>query len=67
MLDELASNPWSAPLLHKRFGESIRFKLWNTTEQLDAVSEMQGWREMRLFNSGGVKYGSDAVRPSFLS
>lgn len=42
MLDELASNPWSAPLLHKRFGESIRFKLWNTTEQLDAVSEMQG-------------------------
>lgn len=67
MLEELASNPWSAPLLHTRFEESIRFKLWNTTEQLDAVSEMEGWREMRLFNSGGVKYGSDAVRSSLFS
>lgn len=58
MLRELSANPWSSPLLHRRFDDSIKFKLWNTTEQLDAVSEMKGWREMRLFNSGGVKYGA---------
>ena len=58
MYKELGENPWSGPLLHPRFEESIKFKLWNTTEQLDAVSEMEGWREMRLFNSGGVKYGA---------
>ncbi|GAA5869166.1 hypothetical protein JCM8547_005158 [Rhodosporidiobolus lusitaniae] len=58
MRDDLARNPWSAPLLHDRFKDVVRFRLWNTTEQLDGVSEMKGWREMRLFNSGGVKYGS---------
>ena len=58
MYKELGENPWSGPLLHRRFEDSIKFKLWNTTEQLDAVSEMEGWREMRLFNSGGVKYGA---------
>jgi WD repeat and SOF domain-containing protein 1 len=57
MMKGLAENPWSKPLLHTRFQESIKFKLWNTTEQLDSVTEMEGWREMRLFNSGGVKYG----------
>lgn len=57
MRQDLAKNPWSAPLLHKRFKESVKFRLWNTTEQLDGVEEMKGWREMRLFNSGGVKYG----------
>lgn len=61
MTNELANNPWSAPLLHPRFKESIKFKLWNTTEQLDAIPEMFGWRDMRLFNSGGVKYGSAPV------
>ncbi|GAA5884381.1 hypothetical protein JCM6882_002251 [Rhodosporidiobolus microsporus] len=58
MRDDLAKNPWSAPLLHPRFRETVRFRLWNTTEQLDGVSEMEGWRNMRLFNSGGVKYGT---------
>ncbi|GAA5943384.1 uncharacterized protein JCM15063_002932 [Sporobolomyces koalae] len=58
MRTDLAKNPWSAPLLHRRFKDTIKFRLWNTTEQLDGVQEMQGWREMRLFNSGGVKYGS---------
>ncbi|KAK4047660.1 hypothetical protein OIO90_006089 [Microbotryomycetes sp. JL221] len=57
MMKDLSNNPWSAPLLHQRFKDSIKFKLWNTTEQLDGVSEMKGWREMALFNSGGVKYG----------
>lgn len=65
MYSELSANPWSSPLLHRRFSDSVKFKLWNTTEQLDAVSEMKGWREMRLFNSGGVKYGAvGEVRPS---
>lgn len=58
MRDDLARNPWSAPLLHRRFADVVKFRLWNTTEQLDGVSEMHGWRDMRLFNSGGVKYGS---------
>lgn len=60
MLEELNQNPWSSPLLDRRFEEAIKFRLWNTTEQLDGVQEMEGWREMRLFNSGGIKYG-DAV------
>ncbi|SCV68190.1 BQ2448_311 [Microbotryum intermedium] len=55
---DLADNPWSAPLLHPRFGDVVKFRLWNTTEQLDGVEEMKGWREMGLFNSGGVKYGA---------
>ncbi|KAK4702138.1 DDB1- and CUL4-associated factor 13, partial [Phenoliferia sp. Uapishka_3] len=59
MKDELRANPWSSPLLHRRFEEAIQFRLWNTSEQLDGVKEMEGWREMRLFNSGGVKYGSE--------
>ncbi|BGO96121.1 hypothetical protein NBRC10512_002953 [Rhodotorula toruloides] len=58
MRADLAKNPWSAPLLHSRFKDVVKFRLWNTTEQLDGVSEMKGWRNMRLFNSGGVKYGS---------
>lgn len=63
MRNDLRANPWSAPLLHKRFAEVVQFKLWNTTEQLDGVSEMKGWRDMRLFNSGGVKYGVSALFP----
>lgn len=58
MRDDLARNPWSAPFLHPRFRDTVKFRLWNTTEQLDGVAEMKGWRDMRLFNSGGVKYGS---------
>ncbi|GJN94264.1 hypothetical protein Rhopal_007338-T1 [Rhodotorula paludigena] len=58
MRADLAKNPWSAPLLHDRFRDVVKFRLWNTTEQLDGVSEMRGWRQMALFNSGGVKYGS---------
>ncbi|KAM0752691.1 hypothetical protein T439DRAFT_180554 [Meredithblackwellia eburnea MCA 4105] len=62
MKRELKENPWSAPLLHPRFEEVVKFRLWNTSEQLDGVAEMKGWREMRLFNSGGVKYGKE-VKP----
>jgi WD repeat and SOF domain-containing protein 1 len=57
MFESLADNPWSAPFLHRRFEEVIKFKLWNTTEQLDGVPELRDfWRELPLFNSGGVKY-----------
>ncbi|BGP52175.1 hypothetical protein JCM10450v2_008146 [Rhodotorula kratochvilovae] len=61
MRDDLARNPWSAPFLHPRFQDVVKFRLWNTTEQLDGVAEMKGWRDMRLFNSGGVKYGGAGI------
>jgi len=64
MFDDLRDNPWSAPFLHPRFREVIKFKMWNTTEQLDGVPELRDhWRELPLFNSGGVKYGSAPVAP----
>lgn len=64
MFDDLRNNPWSAPFLHPRFREVIKFKMWNTTEQLDGVPELRDhWRELPLFNSGGVKYGSAPAAP----
>ncbi|OAV96889.1 hypothetical protein PTTG_26179 [Puccinia triticina 1-1 BBBD Race 1] len=64
MFDDLKDNPWSAPFLHPRFREVIKFKMWNTTEQLDGVPELRDhWRELPLFNSGGVKYGSAPAAP----
>jgi WD repeat and SOF domain-containing protein 1 len=45
MYDDLAANPWSSPFLHKRFHDLIKFKLWNTTAQLDAHDELRGWRQ----------------------
>lgn len=63
MFATLAANEWSAPLLHRRFEESIKFKLWNTTEQLDGVPELrEHWRALPLFNSGGVKYNTPAAK-----
>jgi WD repeat and SOF domain-containing protein 1 len=60
MFESLSDNPWSAPFLHPRFEEVIKFKLWNTTEQLDGVPELRDfWRELPLFNSGGVKYSNE--------
>jgi len=56
MFEQLKTNPWAAPFLHPRFKDVIKFKLWNTTEQLDGVPEIKAeWRELRdsLFNSGG--------------
>ncbi|KAG9314279.1 hypothetical protein JVU11DRAFT_5067 [Chiua virens] len=56
MYQSLKTNPWAAPFLHPRFKGIIRFKLWNTTEQLDGIPELRDdWRSMdTLFNSGGV-------------
>ena len=59
MFAQLRANPWSSPFLHPRFAEVIKFKLWNTTEQLDGVPELRdSWRDLPLFNSGGVKFGN---------
>ncbi|KII93859.1 hypothetical protein PLICRDRAFT_171565 [Plicaturopsis crispa FD-325 SS-3] len=57
MYEQLKSNPWASPFLHPRFHDVIKFKLWNTTEQLDGVPELKDeWRELQdtLFNSGGI-------------
>lgn len=58
MYNALASNSWSAPFLHPRFEEAIKFKLWNTTEQLDGIPEIKDeWRKLdSLFNAGGYVY-----------
>ncbi|KAJ6588431.1 glycosyltransferase family 32 protein [Mycena capillaripes] len=56
MFAQLKDSPWASPFLHPRFKEVIRFRLWNTTEQLDGVPEIRDeWRELQktLFNSGG--------------
>jgi WD repeat and SOF domain-containing protein 1 len=56
MYDQLKSNPWASPFLHPRFDDVIKFKIWNTTEQLDGIDEIKDeWRELQdsLFNSGG--------------
>ena len=57
MYEQLATNPWSAPFLHERFRDVVKFRMWNTTEQLDGVDELQPhWRQMPIFNSGGDIY-----------
>ncbi|KIJ37641.1 hypothetical protein M422DRAFT_259730 [Sphaerobolus stellatus SS14] len=54
MYEILSNNPWSSPFLHPRFKDVIQFKIWNTTEQLDSISEIKdSWRTANLFNSGG--------------
>jgi DDB1- and CUL4-associated factor 13 len=56
MFEQLKSNPWASPFLHPRFKDVIKFKMWNTTEQLDGVPEIKDeWRVFKdtLFNSGG--------------
>lgn len=56
MYEQLKSNPWASPFLHPRFDDVIKFKMWNTTEQLDGIDEIKDeWRALQdsLFNSGG--------------
>ncbi|KAG6852523.1 hypothetical protein C0991_011251 [Blastosporella zonata] len=55
MFAQLKNSPWASPFLHPRFSDVIKFKLWNTTEQLDGVPEIKDeWRSFKtLFNSGG--------------
>jgi WD repeat and SOF domain-containing protein 1 len=59
MFDGLAANQWAAPFLHDRFKDIIKFKLWNTTEQLDGVPEIKDFWRLHtdtLFNAGGYVY-----------
>lgn len=58
MYNGLKSNQWAAPLLHPRFKDVIQFKLWNTTERLDAIPELKNdWRAARaLLSSRGNHY-----------
>jgi WD repeat and SOF domain-containing protein 1 len=47
IFDSLARNPWGSPFLHPRFKDVIKFKYWNTTEQLDATPEWANeWRNL---------------------
>lgn len=66
MYDALKTNPWAAPFLHPRFKNVIKFRLWNTTEQLDSNLELRDeWRKMdTLFNSGGVTVSVPAEQPA---
>lgn len=58
MYESLAVNPWSAPFLHARFQDVVKFKMWNTTEMMDGIDELRDhWRQMPIFNSGGNTYG----------
>lgn len=58
MYESLAVNPWSAPFLHARFQDVVKFKMWNTTEMMDSIDELRDhWRQMPIFNSGGNTYG----------
>ena len=57
MFNALATNPWSAPFLDARFKDVVKFKMWNTTEQLDGVPELKDhWRKLPILNSGGHQY-----------
>ncbi|KAL1410030.1 hypothetical protein Q8F55_004032 [Vanrija albida] len=65
MFEQLATNPWSAPFLHERFRDVVKFKMWNTTEQLDGVAELQPyWRKLSIFNSGGNVYKESKSKKS---
>jgi DDB1- and CUL4-associated factor 13 len=55
LFDTLAANPWSSPFLHSRFNDVIKFKLWNTTERLDALPELDGWRKHPVLGKLVVK------------
>jgi WD repeat and SOF domain-containing protein 1 len=58
LMDDLRSNPWSAPLLHDRFSEVISFRFYNVSDHLDAIPELRPhWRHMPLFKSGQVTFG----------
>lgn len=64
MFDSLSESPWASPFLHPRFKDVIKFKLWNTTEQLDGIPEIKDeWRSFSIFNSGG--HVIDVPKPKY--
>lgn len=47
LIAELRQNPWASPFLHPRFRDLVQFRLWNTTEQLDSITELKDdWRAL---------------------
>ena len=63
MMDSLARNPWSSPFLHPRFKEVIKFKYWNTSEQMDATPEWATeWRRLLDENGSGVRSDGKLVQ-----
>ena len=52
MLFELQASPWASMFLHPRFADVIKFKVWDTVDQLNAVEELKDdWRKHRIFKS----------------
>lgn len=52
--EQLKESPWSSAFLHSRFKTAVRFKLWNTTEQLDSTPDLKDqWRLHPILNSVG--------------
>lgn len=48
MFEQLKSNPWASPFLYPRFKDVIQFRMWNTTEQMEAVPELnEEWRTLQ--------------------
>jgi WD repeat and SOF domain-containing protein 1 len=48
---QILSNPWSAPFTHPRLTGIIKFKLWDTEEQVHAIPELrQGWSTLKHSN-----------------
>lgn len=64
MMKNLAASEWSSPFLHSRFKDIIHFRLWNTTEQLDATPELANeWRTIPLFRSQGKVVNIPKLNP----
>ncbi|QRV78394.1 Glycosyltransferase sugar-binding region containing DXD motif [Ceratobasidium sp. AG-Ba] len=67
MFEDLKTSPWASPFLHPRFADVVKFKLWNTTQRLDSITELKDeWRTYKdeLFNSGGYVYKVKAEVPA---
>lgn len=46
MMEELEKSEWARVFLSPRFQEVVRFKVWDSVEQLDALPELEGqWRK----------------------
>jgi WD repeat and SOF domain-containing protein 1 len=39
--EHIRDNPWSSPFLHPRLSPFVQFKLWNTKEQIEHISELR--------------------------
>ncbi|KAJ8083961.1 hypothetical protein PM082_002728 [Marasmius tenuissimus] len=55
MMKSIKDSPWVAPFLDPRFENVIKFKVWDTAEQLDSIPEIKDeWRALTsVFESNG--------------